>query len=199
MCLMFESPRRGYLITNGNPWTLEQVAVALRGDWQENLVYLKELVANGVMKRVEATRSARKCPRFLGAFFSARLVTDERHREDWRAQKRRQRIEKKRNLVRPMSGPSSSSSSSSSSNLNTKTPLPPAGAGDSAVTFLNWQRQTIAVTTGRHKRIFSKTEMESFQGLRAEDLVERLKARGFPARIVPQEEIESWQTKTATA
>ena len=116
MCLMFESDQRGYLIANGKPWTLEQIAVALRGDWQENMVYLRELVSNGVMKRVEARKSGRKCPRFLGSFFCSRIVTDEVRREDWRAIKRRQRVEKKRSLSTPLSSLPSSSSSSSSSN-----------------------------------------------------------------------------------
>jgi len=119
LCLMFESPRRGYLITNGRPWTLEQVAVALRGDWQENLVYLKELVHNGVMKR--APREP-KCPLKSEAFYSKRLLEDERSRSVWKAQKQRQRAEKKRSLSTQLSTRSSSSSSSSSSiqNITTK-------------------------------------------------------------------------------
>jgi prophage maintenance system killer protein len=117
LCLMFESPRRGYLITNGKPWTLHQIAVALSGDWQENLVYLNELVKNGVMKQAPRQK---KCPLKSEAFFSARIVEDERSREVWRSQKRRQRIDNKRKVSTPVSSPSSSSSSSSSSIQNIK-------------------------------------------------------------------------------
>ena len=72
MCLMFESPKRGYLITNGVPWTIEQIAVSLRGDWQENLVYLKERpVRNGVMKQATHGHLFRGK---VGAFYRARIA-----------------------------------------------------------------------------------------------------------------------------
>jgi hypothetical protein len=191
LCLMFESPERGYLMTNGKPWTLEQIAIALRGDWQENMVYLKELVHNGVLKQVKMSkRQTRECPRKVAAFYSARLVTDEAVRCEWRSQKRRQRIEKKRSLSTHLSGLSSSSSSSSSSNLNTKTPLPPAGAGDSTEKFMRWSFETIGVQMGRHHRL---PNFNSFAGAQAARVVEFLQQQGFRARVVPAEEVEMWE------
>ena len=114
LCLMFECRPRGYLIkTNGTAWTLEQLAVAVRGDWQENLVYLKELVHNGVMKQAPKGHKFRGKER---AFYNARMVRDEGQREAWKFQKQRQRTENKESLSTPLSTRSSSSSSSSSSN-----------------------------------------------------------------------------------
>jgi len=121
ICLMFESPRRGYLVSRSGAWTLEQVAVALRGDWQENLKLLKELVHNGVMKQDKK-----------GQFFSKRLVRDERQRETWRGQKRRQRAENKKSASMGVSSQCPpdlhSSSSSSSSNSKQKKQEPPPAA-----------------------------------------------------------------------
>jgi len=111
LCLMFESPRRGYLITNHQPWTLEQISEALRGHANANVLFLKELVRNGVMKQDKKR-----------GYFSARLVQDERKRETWRSEKRRQAIQNKGSDSCAHSGQvpavlhSSSSSSSSKSN-----------------------------------------------------------------------------------
>ena len=115
LCLMFESPKRGFLITNGRPWTLEQISIAIRGDWQENLVYLKELVHNGVMTKFHARKRDRDF-RAKGAYFSRRIVKDDAKRTQWRMQKQSQRIHNKGSLSTGVSTPSSSSSSSSSSN-----------------------------------------------------------------------------------
>jgi hypothetical protein len=206
MCLMFESPQRGYLITNGKPWTLEQIAVALRGDWQENLVYLKELVHNGVMKQVGPQKPSRKCPRNMGAFFSKRLVSDEGQRTAWRGQKRRQRVEKKRNSVHPLSALSSSSSSSSPSKINTTPPTPPLPRGEkypshgTTETVFQWSREYVAVKMGNRKRLFSDREKEALAGARADRVVEFLRGRGFESRVVSEEEVESWnQTAKAAA
>lgn len=63
----------------------------------------------------------------------------------------------------------------------TKTPLPPAGAGESGEQFFTWQRETIGVQMGRRRRL---PNLGSFDGAQAERVVEFLRGRGFPARIV---------------
>lgn len=110
LCLMFECKDRGYLVMNHKPWTLQHTAHALGGSFDENMNCLRELVENGVMKQDKK-----------GRFFNSRMVRDERQRERWRGQKRRQLIENKRSHSTHVSTlpsrPSSSSSSSSSSIL----------------------------------------------------------------------------------
>jgi hypothetical protein len=181
LCLMFESSRRGYLLTNGHPWSLQEIANAIRGDNATNLAYLKELVHNGVMKstkkghRTNPGHSAQQ-----PCYFNARMVLDERQREQWRSEKRRQRVDNKHSDSGHHSGRSPAVLHSSSSDLNTKTPLPPATAGDESV-FV-WQRETIAVRMGRHKRL---PDLKSFGGAQAKYVVDFLNQRGFPARIVP--------------
>jgi len=172
LCLMFESPKRGYLVTNHQPWTLKQLSEALRGHASANLLFLKELVRNGVMKHDKKR-----------GYFSARLVQDERNRETWRSEKRRQLIKNKRSHSGTNSTPVPPDlhSSSSSSNLTTKTPLPPASAGGSSEQFFEWARETIGVQMGRHRRL---PNLDSYQGGQAKYVVEFLNSRGFPARIV---------------
>lgn len=188
LCLMFESPERGYLLTNGKPWTLEQIAVAIRGDWQENLIYLKELVHNGVMKQAPAKDHNYRRKNL--AFFSSRIVSDDRQREAWRAKKRRQRVENKRSLSPALSPFSSSSSSSSSSNLNTKTPLPPASGGlthDDLLKdrrnygLLDWRGEDkIIIRTNGKRRIFTRPQEQelSIVGI-VEYAIERIRGWGY--------------------
>jgi hypothetical protein len=206
LCLMFESPKRGFLITNSRPWTLEQIAVAVRGDWQENLVYLKELVHNSVM--AQATKG-HKFRGVMGAFYSRRIVADEGRREAWRLQKQGQRVENKRRFVQPMSAPSSSSSSSSSSTSNTTTnpPTPLAGGSEkptvtataSTKQYVAWDREVIEIETGNRKRVLSEREWSMLQGSRAENVLSKIQSHGFTARFVSKEEIESWKAEAAMA
>jgi hypothetical protein len=206
LCLMFESPRRGYLMTNGKPWTLEQIAIALRGDWQENLIYLRELVHNGVMKQVEASRRSRKCPRHLGAFFSARLVTDECHREAWRQQKRRQRIENNRSHSAPCPPLSSSSSSSSSSKLNSTPPIspPPGGQNHSSnqatrqTVYLEWMRELIEIKATK-LATRDQRDLGKLGALHPKYVVEWLRGRGYDARLMSAEEVECLTEKAKSA
>jgi hypothetical protein len=53
---------------------------------------------------------------------------------------------------------------------------------------------------GSKKRLLSSRDWEALQGSRADSVLNRIRSRGFVARIVPPEEVESWQNKkTATA
>lgn len=105
LCLAWECTPRGYLISNGKAWTLEQAAYAIRGDWQENLAGLKELLKNGVLKQTKR-----------GLFFSQKLTKIDGQRAEWRAKNRLNYLKRREeSLARhsPVTTPSSSSSSSS--------------------------------------------------------------------------------------
>lgn len=168
LCIMFECENRGVLATNGEAWTEEEIARAVPGDTYQNILALQELLRNQVARKNRA-----------GFVYSKRMVEDDEERLRWR--KSKQNHKDKTDLIpaifRPNSRLSSSSSSSSSSVLS---PLPPADAGGLESVF-TWCRQTIAVQMGRHKRLPLK---EAHQGSRAEEIVEFLNQRGFPARIV---------------
>lgn len=71
LCLMFESPRRGYLQqANGQPTTTSQVARMTGCDSAEAAHLLQELEDSGVLSRTEH-----------GVYFSRRMVRDESKRE----------------------------------------------------------------------------------------------------------------------
>ena len=171
ICLMFECRPRGYLFSNGRPWTLEQTACAIRGDWQENLRALKELVQNGVMKQDKKRR-----------FFSKKLVKIESQRAEWRAKNHRNYVKRKEESLQNSTA-IQPPSSFSSSNLNTKTPLPPVNGGQTGEQVFSWAGQTVAVQMGRHRRLPST---EGWAGMRADDVARTLTAKGFPARVVGQ-------------
>ena len=79
-CLMFYSEERGVLISGGKPWTDEEVAAAVRGEYMTNLRDIAELLDKGV-----AYRDSR------GAIFCKRMVRDEAER-----QKTKKRVQKHR-------------------------------------------------------------------------------------------------------
>lgn len=107
LCLMWECTPRGYFISNGKPWSLEQVAAAIRGDRKVTLDSLKVLLQNGVLKRNKK-----------GVFFSKKLAEIEEERSGWRAENRRNYL-KRRGKSRPSHSQSHSSSHSPSHSRNT--------------------------------------------------------------------------------
>jgi hypothetical protein len=188
LCLMFESPRRGCLITNGRPWTLPEIAEALRGRPKANLSFLKELVRNGVMKYDKKK-----------GFFSSRLVRDEHQRETWRSEKRRQAVKNKGSDSGHHSGlvPADLHSSSSSSNL--RSPLPPTSGGipthddllkdENNYSYMGWNPGHIIIKTGRHKRVLTQNDIQGLVGARIEQVVDLIRRKGFWAEIyVPTKE-----------
>jgi hypothetical protein len=159
ICLMFESPKRGFLITeNGIPWTLEQIAVCTRGDWQENLACLKELIRNGVMK--QATKGHRFRGK-IGAYFSARIARDEGQREAWRSQKRRQFVEKKESRSGSFSSSSSSSLSSSLSTTTSKAFTNPKSPQEAAAVAITPEESAAAFQAIGFERPFGHKEFQS--------------------------------------
>ena len=70
LCLMFHCEERGILATNRVPWSLDEIAAAVRGPKDTNLADIQELLAKGVASR-----------RSDGAIFSRRMVRDERDRQ----------------------------------------------------------------------------------------------------------------------
>lgn len=70
LCLMFECEERGVLIAGDRPWSDEEVAGAVEGDTNANLLLLHELLRLGIAKRDKR-----------GAIFSARMVRDEEARQ----------------------------------------------------------------------------------------------------------------------
>lgn len=81
----------------------------------------------------------------------------------------------------------------------TKTPLPPVNGGSGNGTghkthdemlkdehnysYMPWAEGHIIIRTGRHKRVLTKTEMESMTGCSIERALERIHAKGFWAEI----------------
>src|SRR3990167_6360594 len=70
LCLMFECEERGVFISNGMPWSDQEIAYAIGGDVNQNLALLTELRQKGVAR----TRNQD------GAIFSKRMVDDDRLR-----------------------------------------------------------------------------------------------------------------------
>lgn len=80
----------------------------------------------------------------------------------------------------------------------TEPPVAPLRGGrnqPSPESFLEWHGQWIAIQMGNRHRLFTGREQEAIQTLRAEDLVAKIRAKGFYARLVPQEEVDSWPEK----
>lgn len=67
MCLAFECDKRGFLATDGKPWTVEEIAFAIGGDKDVNISAIEELLKLKVLKK-----NKKNC------IFSARMVRDER-------------------------------------------------------------------------------------------------------------------------
>ena len=159
LCLMFECEERGVLSSGSRPWSDPEIAAAVRGDTQEVLSCLRELLDKGVAHRNES-----------GAVYSRRLVRDEETRK-----KGNVRQQKFRNGgVTPVSHRSSYSSSTSKQ----IPPNPPSGGTES---HFVWCRETVAVQMGRRKRLPS---LDNFHGARAGEVAEFLTRKGFPARVV---------------
>jgi hypothetical protein len=66
LCLAFELPERGVLVSNGRPWTERELAEAVGGNPDVALRVVQELISKGVIKRRED-----------GAMFCRRMVKDE--------------------------------------------------------------------------------------------------------------------------
>ncbi len=69
LCVLFECQERGVFATDGQPWSLEEIAVAIGGDTAENLAGLHELMRLGIASRNDD-----------GALINRRMVRDERVR-----------------------------------------------------------------------------------------------------------------------
>lgn len=66
MCLAFECDKRGVLATGGIPWTIDEIAYAIGGDKNQNVIAIEELLTKKILKKNKK-----------GAIFSARMVRDE--------------------------------------------------------------------------------------------------------------------------
>jgi hypothetical protein len=92
---------------------------------------------------------------------------------------------------------------SSESTSESKPPVVPLAGGqttkpvENEESFLQWGREWIAVKMGRHKRLLTQNEMSGMAGARAEGVLARIRAKGFEARLVPAEEVATWQKATA--
>jgi hypothetical protein len=102
LCLMWESENRGVLVTGKVPWTLDEIAHAVRGQYHVVKACLKELLERGVLSKTAS-----------GAVFSRRMVRDEERRRSDTERQRRFRSVPGHGDVTAMSHRSSSSSSSS--------------------------------------------------------------------------------------
>lgn len=185
LCIAFECDERGVLISQGTPWTDEEIAGAIGGDQSATLSHIAALLRKGVAKR-----------RNDGAIFSARLVRDESKRAKC---SEAGKLGGNPNLTQPkptlkggckgdhkghvkrMPTPSSSSSVSSSSS-DLRTPVVPVEGGYKK-DFLEWYEEypkhvskeaaakAYEVAQGKlqSQRLQSRTEIAGY-------LVERAKA-----------------------
>jgi len=71
LCLMFDCVERGKLISNGVPWSKEEIAQAIGGDVDENLSAIAELLGKGVARVARNTE----------AIYCSRMVRDEHKRK----------------------------------------------------------------------------------------------------------------------
>lgn len=107
LCLAFECEKKGYLITNKIPWTIDEIAHAIGGDKIENIKAIEELLLKKILKKSKKNE-----------IFSKRMV------EDARISKLRYRAGLKGgnpNLVNQNSKQNARSSSSSSTSVNINT------------------------------------------------------------------------------
>lgn len=66
MCLAFECDKRGVLATDGRPWSIDEIAFAIGGDKEQNVIAIEELLEKKILKKNKK-----------GAIFSKRMVKDE--------------------------------------------------------------------------------------------------------------------------
>lgn len=75
--------------------------------------------------------------------------------------------------------------------------VPPAG-GQTKIEYVQWGGELIEVEMGNRKRVMSEHEREALSGTcRAESMLARLQQKGFKCRIVPKEEVASWQVRAS--
>lgn len=130
LCLMFECDERGVLATAGRPWTREEIAQAVGGDYNQTLSGIEELSVKGVVNLREN-----------GAYYSRRMVRDEQRRKTNLVNGKKggnpnltgsvNRVSNRhhnRDDNRNPTPSSSTSSSTSSSEINT--PISPQGGND---------------------------------------------------------------------
>lgn len=112
LCLMFESPRRGYLQMNtGKPMNAEQIARVAGCSTDEVSRLLAELDNAGVFSRAGTD----------GTIFSRRIVRDQQEREGAAERQQRKRDRESRGCHAAVTPPSQRSSSSSSPSGKTET------------------------------------------------------------------------------
>lgn len=70
LCIAFECESRGILQTGKKPWSINEIARAMRGDVDENISAIEELLSLNVLKKNKK-----------GAIFSARMCKDEKVRK----------------------------------------------------------------------------------------------------------------------
>lgn len=63
--------------------------------------------------------------------------------------------------------------------------------------FIFWGGGHIGVFAGRKKRILTANERQSMAGARPQQMVELLRSKGFSARVVPPEEVATWEKVSA--
>lgn len=174
----------GYLAENGRPMTDERIARNCGVTLPEYTTLLAELDAAGVPKRTPSQ-----------IIFCKRMVEDEKKRQEWRNRQSRHR-DKDRDVTQVSRNGSRLSHAvlpSPSPNLKPKPPVVPLKGGQES--FLQWHGEWIAIQMGSKQRLFTGREMEAMQGCRVEDVLDRIRAKGFSARLVPQEEVDSWPEK----
>jgi hypothetical protein len=88
--------------------------------------------------------------------------------------------------------------------VNTKTPYGPPKGDESfqpvkipnvvdAPSYLHHYGKWIEVHMGRTRRLFTREQWNSMAGIAVETLLERIRAIGFRARIVPDDEVATWK------
>jgi len=91
-----------------------------------------------------------------------------------------------------------SATATATANSKPNPPIIPPRRGDPS--YLEFGGELIEIFMGRSSRLFTQNEWNSFAGARASDLVAKIRARGFRARIVPEAEVETWpKAETAGA
>jgi hypothetical protein len=99
--------------------------------------------------------------------------------------------------ARVVDGKTVSSHGNGNGNYKRKTPLPPVNGGqekshdellkdENNYSVIAWAHGHIVVRTGRHKRVFSKGDLESMAGSSIESVLDRVQRKGYWAEIYKQ-------------
>jgi hypothetical protein len=128
LCLAFQCEKKGKLMTDGKPWSMDDICMAIGGDFSVTRAAVEELLTKNVLKKDKK-----------GCIFSSRMVKDEQLRKVRRdaglkGGNPRLLNQKVNQSAKQNPTPSSSSSTSSSTSVLKTKKIKESGSGDKSPT-----------------------------------------------------------------